>query len=60
MKKSKSKRIESLNKKRFNKLLRQKKRFGAKVKRTSELFMSRNEELTFSQAKQKALRFILG
>ena len=56
--KLKNKKVEQLNKKHFNKVLKRKKKFDDKVNRVAEEFISKDKNLTLSQAKQKAIQLL--
>jgi hypothetical protein len=58
--KKKRLRIKQANKSRMRKLIRRKKRFNSKVDELLKTFLRNNKNLTFSQAKQQAIKFILG
>ena len=60
MKKHKKKlvRIEHVNRKRFNKVLKRKRKFNDRVNQVAQLFMNKDKKLIFSCAKQKAIQLL--
>ncbi len=60
MKKHKKKltKTEHVNKKRFNKMLKRKKKFDNRTNQVAQLFMNKDKALIFSHAKQKALQLM--
>jgi len=61
MKKLKKKRtnIEQANKRRVKKRISRKKRFNVRVDKVADIFLQKDNGLTFSQAKSKALKLML-